>query len=113
MAAQVHSKQVFRLPDLLTIAQPPDYVVSDTEFQGCDFHGPAVFLLFGETVEFSGNTLPAKGDDMFWPLPPPPRRFTGVFGFDRCAFLGCEFHAIGIAAEPHILAQIDPTWSGQ
>jgi hypothetical protein len=37
----------------------------------------------------------------------------GAFGFHGCAFLGCEFHDIGIAAEPHILTQIDPTWSGQ
>ena len=99
-----HERRVFHLPDLLEIARPGDFVIANHSFDGCDFHGPAIFAFVGG-VEFAGNRLNGGPEGVLWEIPPERNNLVGAFGLQDSAFRGCTFTNIGIAGKPDVIAQ--------
>ncbi len=103
---QKHTREVFRLPDLLAVTSEPDFIIENHDFEGCSFYGPAVFV-FTSDVEFAGNQLNGDSEGLFWEIPPDRQRVIGAFGLRDSSFLGCTFTNIGIAGTAELIAQFN------
>jgi hypothetical protein len=102
VARQTHTREVFRLPDLLTVAPGPDYIISNRNFQDCDFHGPAVFAVISG-VNLSGPHINGDLEAVLWEIPPSRTQIIGAFGLRNCDILGCSFTNIGFAGAPEMV----------
>jgi hypothetical protein len=102
MAREKHEREVFRLPDLLEIATEPGYVIANRTFDGCNFHGPAVFVFITD-VNFNGNNIRGSLEAVLWEIAPPRTQVVGAFGLRNCDVLNCSFEDIGFAGPPEFI----------
>jgi hypothetical protein len=82
-------------------------MISGRIFKNCRLEGPVVMLALGNTVFDATDFGYASGDIRNLVLrPASPEKVTGAIPFQNCAFIGCEFFAVGFTGPEAFLQQI-------
>ncbi|AYV46706.1 hypothetical protein CFHF_22230 [Caulobacter flavus] len=81
-------------------------MVSDRTFKNCRLHGPVVMLAL-EGVTFDSTNFGFHGGDIAnLVLRPAGEKVIGALPFKDCAFIGCQFFAVGFTGPETFLQQI-------
>lgn len=99
---RAYSDRDVHLHELVDWEKP---IVADAIFERCTVYGPAVLAPDSETsFRECGFAFEGSGEEVLWEVPPLSIK-TGCIAVERCAFVKCEFYAVGIAGGPKIIAQ--------
>jgi hypothetical protein len=81
-------------------------MIDGITFTGCRIEGPAIMLVLPGTTFDSTNFGESKGDIGNLVLRPLRSMAIGTIPVMNCAFVGCEFHALGFTGSEAIIDQI-------
>jgi hypothetical protein len=69
-------------------------------FEDCLLMGPAVVAFLGH-VNIHASSFAEQIEEVLWEYEPMrPYKWTGAIGMEDCTFNRCQFHRIGILANP-------------
>jgi hypothetical protein len=93
--ATEYSGEVVRL----ALVAGDEAAIRDHNFSDCDIHGPAVLFPARDTT-FSHCSWDGTPDHIVWRLAPEQEAVVGAILMERCQFVGCRLHKVGLAPPP-------------